>query len=101
MRITSKEPGLDMRLATTELNLQYKAAFSTMIPDAYECLLLDVIEGDRNLFIRADELAAAWDIFTPVLRELEDRNVKPEIYPYGSRGPERARALARQAGVTP
>lgn len=98
MRITSKEPGLDMRLARTELNLQYKAAFTTMIPDAYECLLLDVMEGDRSLFIREDELAAAWDIFTPVLRALEDGGIRPEPYPHGSRGPERARALVQAAG---
>jgi glucose-6-phosphate 1-dehydrogenase len=99
LRITSKAPGLDMRLARTELNLQYKAAFATMIPDAYECLLLDVMEGDRRLFIREDELAAAWDIFTPALRALGDSGIHPDPYPYGSRGPERARELFAAAGL--
>ena len=48
------------------------------IPDAYECLLLDALQGDKSLFIRSDELAASWDIFTPVLHELEQKRVRPE-----------------------
>lgn len=88
LRLMNKVPGLVMDLAPTELNLRYAAAFPAQIPDAYECLLLDVIQGDRSLFIRSDELAAAWDIFTPVLRELEQRRVEPLPYAIGSRGPE-------------
>lgn len=94
LRIMNKVPGLGMELGATDLNLRYAAAFPAQIPDAYERLLLDVIEGDRSLFIRADELAAAWDIFTPVLRELETRGVEPEPYAVGSAGPE-GPALAR------
>jgi glucose-6-phosphate 1-dehydrogenase len=91
LRIMNKAPGLDMVLQQTRLNLRYQAAFDATIPDAYECLLLDVIQGDRSLFIRADELAAAWDIFTPVLAALEERAVQPERYPFGSAGPAAAR----------
>ncbi len=96
LAITNKAPGLDMRLVPSELDLRYQAAFAAKIPDAYECLLLDVIRGDRSLFVRWDELAAAWDIFTPVLHELEARLVQPELYPFGGNGPESARALARR-----
>ena len=85
--VTNKEPGLTPTLAHEELNLRYKAAFDTLIPDAYECLLLDVIDGDKSLFIRADELAAAWDIFTPVLHQLESKRIAPEIYAFGSKEP--------------
>lgn len=88
LRIMNKAPGLDLVLQQTELNLRYQTAFTETIPDAYECLLLDVIQGDRNLFIRADELAAAWDIFTPVLKRIEEEKVKPALYPFGSTGPE-------------
>lgn len=88
LRVLTKEPGLTVKLAETDLNLRYQAAFPTQtIPDAYECLLLDVMEGDKNLFIRSDELAAAWDIFTPVLHEMEARSIRPLPYPFGSEGP--------------
>ncbi|MBP8128107.1 MAG: glucose-6-phosphate dehydrogenase [Candidatus Hydrogenedentes bacterium] len=99
-RIVNKVPGLGITLEESDLDLQYASAFPVQIPDAYECLLLDVIEGDRSLFIRADELAAAWDIFTPVLHELATRGTKPRPYSFGSAGPEAAQALAARYGAT-
>ncbi|HPO17210.1 MAG TPA: glucose-6-phosphate dehydrogenase [Candidatus Hydrogenedentes bacterium] len=98
-QITTKVPGLNIALAKNDLNLQYASAFQTIIPDAYECLLLDVLEGDRSLFIRADELEAAWDIFTPVLHDLESCTIQPQGYPFGSTGPQAAQALAALHGV--
>ena len=88
LSLTTKVPGMEMQLATRRLDLQYKAAFSEQIPDAYESLILDVILGDRSLFIRSDELQAAWDIFTPVLHQLEQQKVVPEPYSFGSHGPD-------------
>jgi len=85
--IVSKQPGLDMVLDRTDLNLRYQASFARQIPDAYECLLLDVIEGDKGLFLRSDELEAAWNIFTPALIEMETRGLQPLPYPFGSPGP--------------
>jgi glucose-6-phosphate 1-dehydrogenase len=98
LKIMNKLPGLGLDLAPTELNLRYQSAFSTLIPDAYECLLLDVIKGDRSLFIRADELSAAWDIFTPVLHQMESQRLAPVLYPYGSKGPQSGPELARRYG---
>lgn len=98
-RIVNKVPGVKMALAETDLDLRYSSAFEGVIPDAYEYLLLDVLEGDRSLFIRRDELAAAWDVFTPVLHRLERERVAPAPYGFGSRGPDEADALARRAGV--
>lgn len=98
LRIMNKLPGLGLNLAPTELNLRYQSTFSTLIPEAYECLLLDVIKGDRSLFIRADELEAAWDVFTPVLHQLELQHIAPEMYPYGSAGPKAAQVLAQRCG---
>lgn len=87
-QIINKRPGLKMRFEPTELALSYKSAYSEHpLPEAYECLLLDVIEDDKSLFIRQDELAAAWDIFTPALHEIEKRGIKPQPYPFGSFGP--------------
>ncbi|MCB9766760.1 MAG: glucose-6-phosphate dehydrogenase [Candidatus Omnitrophica bacterium] len=98
-RIMNKVPGLEMDLKETDLNLSYQAAFEKEIPEAYESLILDVLEDDQSLFIRADELAAAWDIFTPALQQLERENVKPETYPFKSPGPEAANRLAQEYGV--
>ena len=91
LSITNKVPGMGMTLQPTNLDLQYKKAFSALIPDAYESLLLDVIEGDRSLFIQRGELQAAWDIVTPVLHEMEREKIVPESYEFGSRGPKSAR----------
>ncbi|XP_025793654.1 glucose-6-phosphate 1-dehydrogenase, chloroplastic-like isoform X2 [Panicum hallii] len=99
LKINNKVPGLGMRLDRSNLNLLYSERYRREIPDAYERLLLDAIEGERRLFIRSDELDAAWGIFTPVLRELEDKRVAPELYPYGSRGPVGAHYLAANYNV--
>ncbi len=99
--ITSKVPGLNMDLARQKLDLQYKSTFAGEIPDAYESLLIDVLRGDKSLFIRRDELAAAWDIFSPMLHEVEAKGLKPDPYPFGSNGPEAAREMFwEQSGAT-
>ncbi|KAJ8554487.1 hypothetical protein K7X08_025165 [Anisodus acutangulus] len=99
LKINNKVPGLGMRLDRSDLNLLYKAKYRGEIPDAYERLLLDAIEGERRLFIRSDELDAAWSLFTPLLKELEEKKIAPELYPYGSRGPVGAHYLAAKHNV--
>ncbi|CAN8074779.1 unnamed protein product [Agarophyton chilense] len=102
MRIVSKVPGLTSRMEEARLNLFYRHAWeeSKDIPDAYERLILDVIQGEKSLFIRDDELEAAWTIFTPALDELEgSRAPKPELYQYGSTGPEASDRLAGKYNV--
>ncbi|MHB0960155.1 MAG: glucose-6-phosphate dehydrogenase [Pirellulaceae bacterium] len=93
LSLTNKVPGLEMRLESRNLDLHYRSAFVEQIPDAYESLILDVIRGDRSLFIHRDELQAAWDIFTPVLQEIERQKVVPCPYPFGSAGPAAAQML--------
>lgn len=97
--IMNKTPGLEMHLGKSDLNLRYGSAFGVEIPDAYECLLLDVMEGDESLFIRSDELAAAWDIFTPVLHQIETEKLEPDLYPFGTNAPPRACSLAAHYGA--
>ncbi|KAG5545798.1 hypothetical protein RHGRI_018080 [Rhododendron griersonianum] len=104
LKINNKVPGLGMRLDRSDLNLLYKARsdqsrYPKEIPDAYERLLLDAIEGERRLFIRSDELEAAWSLFTPLLKELEEKKIAPELYPYGSRGPVGVHYLAAKHNV--
>ncbi|KAK1396143.1 Glucose-6-phosphate 1-dehydrogenase [Heracleum sosnowskyi] len=99
LKINNKVPGLGMRLDRSDLNLLYSARYSKESVDAYERLLLDAIEGERRLFIRSDELDAAWSLFTPLLKELEKKKISPEFYPYGSRGPVGAHYLAAKHNV--
>lgn len=98
LRVMNKMPGLGVRLVESLLDLRYGAAFPITIPDAYESLLLDVVRGDKSLFIRADELQAAWDIFTPALHEHERSGMRPEAYAFGSSGPAGALRLVGDAG---
>lgn len=95
----TKIPGLTNEVIQSELDLSYKKRFAPgHNPDAYERLLLDVFRGDRNLFVRADELSAAWKIFTPALHRLEKEHVKPIIYPSFTRGPKEADELSEKYG---
>ncbi|KAL2481633.1 Glucose-6-phosphate 1-dehydrogenase 1 [Abeliophyllum distichum] len=99
LKVNNKVPGLGMRLDRSDLNLLYRTRYTREIPDAYERLLLDAIEGERRLFIRSDELDAAWTLFTPLLKEMEEKKIMPELYPYGSRGPVGAHYLAAKHDV--
>ena len=99
LKVNNKIPGLGLKIDTTRLDLTYKSRYTTTLPDAYERLILDCINGDRRLFIRADELEVAWEKFTPVLDEIECRCIVPELYPYGSRGPLGAHYLAAKYRV--
>jgi glucose-6-phosphate 1-dehydrogenase len=87
LQFLNKVPVPQMQIAECSLNLRYEAAFQGTLPEAYESLLLDVLRGDKSLFIRKDELEIAWDLFTPALHEIEAQRQKPQLYPYGSAGP--------------
>jgi len=102
LKINNKVPGMGMNIGTTKLDLQYHSAYGEQgrdMPEAYERLILDAVKGDRQYFIRADELEAAWRIFTPALHAVEDRGTAPEKYPYRSAGPVGAHYLATKYGV--
>ena len=68
LKINNKIPGLGLNLDVTKLDLTYKSRYDQHLPDAYERLILDVVNGDKRLFIRDDELFAAWSLFTPILK---------------------------------
>jgi len=98
MKFMAKVPGLSEEMTQTELDLTYKQRFDARLPDAYERLIYDVLRGDHNLFVRVDELEAAWKIFTPVLHHIEKQKVKPSVYQFGSRGPQAADDLSKRYG---
>ncbi len=70
------------------LHFSYEEAFGE-IPDAYETLLGDVLEGDQTLFVRSDEVAAAWRVFGAAL----ETEAAPNAYAPGSWGPPEADAI--------
>jgi glucose-6-phosphate 1-dehydrogenase len=75
-----------MRLFPSELNLSFDEAFAERLPDAYERLLMDIARGNQTLFMRSDEVLAAWDYIDPIISMVRKRN--PEIYSPNSMGPE-------------
>ena len=75
LKTNTKAPGLQMSAIPTELDLTYKDRFEkAVIPEAYESLLLDALNGDHSNFVRDDELDMAWKIFTPILHWIEGQN---------------------------
>ncbi|XP_024978283.1 glucose-6-phosphate 1-dehydrogenase, cytoplasmic-like [Cynara cardunculus var. scolymus] len=99
MKLTVKEPGLEMKTALSELDLSYRQRYQdVVIPEAYERLILDTIRGDQQHFVRRDELKAAWEIFTPYLHKIDKKEVHSVPYKAGSRGPVEADKLAEKVG---
>ncbi|PHT41409.1 Glucose-6-phosphate 1-dehydrogenase 3, chloroplastic [Capsicum baccatum] len=99
VRINNKIPGLGMDLEASELNLLYKDKYNVEVTDSYEQLLHDVIDGDNHLFMRSDEVEAAWNILSPVLSDLDNNNETLEHYEFGSKGPDKADNLWAKHGV--
>ncbi|CAG0896285.1 unnamed protein product [Darwinula stevensoni] len=94
MKLMTKKPGMTFDLEETELDMTYSAKYQNLkLPDAYERLILDVFCGSQMHFVRTDELAEAWRIFTPLLHQIEQSNIKPIPYKFGSRGPIEADEL--------
>jgi glucose-6-phosphate 1-dehydrogenase len=89
-----KTPGFSSVPIQSELEVKYDTRYSTgSNPDAYSRLIVDVLDGQSANFVRSDELLRAWEIFTPVLHQIDRENVKPHMYKEGSRGPEGADAF--------
>ncbi|MGC6452536.1 MAG: glucose-6-phosphate dehydrogenase [Candidatus Puniceispirillaceae bacterium] len=86
LQLISKEPGPGgMRLFPSELNLSFDDTFESRLPDAYERLLMDTARGNQTLFMRRDEVFAAWDIIDPVMGMIAART--PHLYRSGTMGP--------------
>jgi len=99
MKLTVKQPGLEMSTVQSELDLSYGQRYQGVtIPEAYERLILDTIRGDQQHFVRRDELKAAWEIFTPILHRIDNGEFNPRPYQPGSRGPAEADELLEKAG---
>jgi glucose-6-phosphate 1-dehydrogenase len=99
--LISKDPGPGgLRLRSTALNLSFAEAFKTRFPDAYERLLMDVVRGNATLFMRRDEVEAAWGWIEPILEGWAKTGQACKTYPAGSWGPSAAIALIERDGRT-
>ncbi|MEW6385981.1 MAG: glucose-6-phosphate dehydrogenase [Thermodesulfobacteriota bacterium] len=99
IRFEAKHPGPTLRLSPVIMQFYYREAFKTEPPEAYETLLLDVMRGDTTLFMRGDQVEAAWEVLSPILDTWE--SIKPADFPNyqaGTWGPEGADILIAQDG---
>jgi glucose-6-phosphate 1-dehydrogenase len=95
MELTVKKPGLDMKTKTISLDTCFSDEDSK---DAYEGLLLDVIEGDHSLFLRSDEVEQSWKIVDPIIRYWGSQTDYIPTYPAGSWGPDESLRLFEKEG---
>ena len=95
----SPEPG-GLHLSPTQLDISFEKAFATRYPDAYERLLMDSVRGNPTLFMRRDEVEAAWSWVEPIIEAWEEQRETPRLYPAGSWGPTSAIALIERDGRT-
>jgi glucose-6-phosphate 1-dehydrogenase len=97
LTVTIKEPGPGgMRLIDVPLDMTFAEALgeeAADVPDAYERLIMDVIRGNQTLFMRGDEVEAAWAWTDPIIEDWTRREDRPYPYEPGSTGPEEAMIL--------
>ena len=102
LRFQAKHPGPKMHLRAVEMKFNYRDTFGSRSPDAYETLLWDIMKNDPTLFMRADQVEAAWRLLMPVF---EVWAVAPPSdfpnYAAGTWGPENTQALLAQGHSWP
>jgi glucose-6-phosphate 1-dehydrogenase len=99
LRFQAKQPGRRMRLRPVDMRFSYSETFARPSPDAYETLLWDLMVDDKTLFMRADQVEAAWQILMPILNVWAAS--PPSDFPNyeaGTWGPESAENLTARDG---
>jgi glucose-6-phosphate 1-dehydrogenase len=99
LRFQVKAPGPAMEARPSRMDFDYLSAFGKEPPDAYERLLLDAALGDSTLFIRDDEVEAAWSFVGPIVESCDaEKGMKIPLYPAGTWGPVEADRLIEADG---
>jgi len=99
LQLQAKRPGLDMLLNTVDMVFDYDGTYASPSPEAYETLLLDTMLGDQTLFMRGDQVEAAWELIMPILSSWQGRkSINFPNYAADSWGPEAAEALIARDG---
>jgi len=100
LQVMAKEPGSSLRMRPVLLNLDLQSAFTARRAEAYERLLVDVIQGRLTHFMRRDELETAWRWVDPILEGWRQLGEPPRAYPSGTWGPAASSALVARDGAT-
>jgi len=98
LTILAKVPGETMRLKPVDLALDLAGTFKEQRLDAYERLLTDVVKGNLTLFMRRDELDAAWRWIDPIREGWAQHDERIKTYVAGSWGPAASSALISRDG---
>jgi glucose-6-phosphate 1-dehydrogenase len=100
LKFQAKVPGSSREGRAVDMAFHYRSSFAIQkLPDAYEHLLLDVLEGDASLFTRSDEIELAWRLIDPLVQAWETGDEPPLVsYEPGSHGPEEAEDFIARAG---
>ena len=98
-QLQSKKPGLEMDLNTVDIVFDYSGSKSSDSPKAYETLMIDAMNGDQTLFMRADQVEAAWVVIMPILNHWKE-NIAIDFpnYSANSWGPKKGEALIAKDG---
>jgi glucose-6-phosphate 1-dehydrogenase len=100
LRFEAKVPDTVAKMQSVDMEFHYADEFGPMsIPEAYERLLLDALQGDASLFTRADEVEMAWSLIDPIIQTWTTEQDQPlAIYEPGTWGPVEANALLAKDG---
>jgi glucose-6-phosphate 1-dehydrogenase len=101
LRFESKAPGPKLYIQPVTMEFRHGTSFGQQAPEAYERLILDAILGDSTLFIRRDEVGAAWAYIDRLIegwKKLDDRDGAPPEYIAGTWGPPEADVLLARDG---
>jgi glucose-6-phosphate 1-dehydrogenase len=94
LRFGMKTPGAGFKIKSVDMDFHYKDLGDIEVPDAYERLLLDCMQGDATLYARSDEVEASWSFITPILEAWQENpDIRLYGYPAGSWGPKEACTL--------
>ena len=102
IKFDAKIPGTEPRIKPVEMEFDYEGSFADGSPEAYERLISDVMDGDSTLFIRRDEVEAAWGWIDPLQEAwgLEEKSIQLPEYTAGTWGPAEAHVMLARSGRT-
>jgi glucose-6-phosphate 1-dehydrogenase len=99
LQVQAKRPGVDLLINIVDMVFDYKGTYTDQAPEAYETLILDTIEGDQTLFMRGDQIEAAWEVMMPILNLWQEKkSLSFPNYSANCWGPEAAEALIARDG---
>ena len=100
LRFEAKVPDSDQDMRSVDMDFHYRSSFNgTSLPEAYEKLLLEAIQGDASLFTRSDGIESSWSVIDPIIQGWAGQNYPLlATYPRGVEGPAEADELLARAG---